>query len=86
MDVSIRDDFTPVVKFVDFNNQNTENALYKPALMQKTQAQAAAQSELAEEAPSIASTAESSQIHSQFSITDNTLSKDLSKTHFIKKK
>ena len=62
MDISIRDDFTPVVKFVDFNNEKTENALYKPALMQKTQAHA--QTEVADEAPSIASTAESSQIYS----------------------
>lgn len=85
MDVTIRDDFTPVVKFVDFNNQNTENARYGPALMQKTQAQAA-QTDVAEEAPSIASTAESSQIYSQLSLADNPSRADLSKTHFIKKK
>ena len=35
-DSGIRDDFTKLSKFVDFRDQNTENALYKPALIQKT--------------------------------------------------
>jgi len=33
MDLEIRDIFTPYVKFIDFKNNNTENALYGPALV-----------------------------------------------------
>ena len=37
MDLEIRDIFTPMVKFVDFRDQTTENALYGPAMIQKKQ-------------------------------------------------
>lgn len=33
MDLSIREEFTDVIKFVDFSKSNTENALYGPALI-----------------------------------------------------
>jgi len=40
MDLDIRKQFTPYVKFIDFkNNLNTENALYGPAMMQRLQEQ-----------------------------------------------
>lgn len=34
MDLSIRDEFTDMIKFVDFSKSNTENALYGPAIIQ----------------------------------------------------
>lgn len=33
MDLEIRDQFTSYMKFVDFKKQDTENALYKPAMI-----------------------------------------------------
>ena len=37
MDLSIRKNFTPIVNFVDFSKEKTENALYGPALIQSVQ-------------------------------------------------
>lgn len=31
MDLSIRDSFTKILNFIDFNNQKTENTTYRPA-------------------------------------------------------
>lgn len=75
MDLEVRKEFTPYVKFVDFNSTTTENAMYGPAMIQKVQ-----QTEKAS-VVSMASTAASSEMNSQISI-----SKDTSKSHFIKRK
>ena len=75
MDLEVRKEFTPMVKFVDFNSTTTENALYGPAMIQKVQ-----QTEKSS-VVSIANTAVSSEMNSQISV-----SKDTSKSHFIKRK
>jgi hypothetical protein len=75
MDLEVRKEFTPMVKFVDFNSTTTENALYKPALIQKVQ------NTEKSSVVSLTNTAASSEINSQVSV-----SKDTSKSHFIKRK
>jgi hypothetical protein len=75
MDLDIRKEFTPLAKFVDFNSMTTENALYGPAMIQKVQ-----QNEKSS-IVSLANTAASSELNSQVSV-----SKDTSKSHFIKRK
>ena len=75
MDLEVRKEFTPMVKFVDFNSATTENALYGPAMIQKVQ-----QTEKSS-VVSLANTSASSEMNSQISI-----SKDTSKSHFIKRK
>ena len=75
MDLEVRKEFTPMVKFVDFNSSTTENALYGPAMIQKVQ------NTEKSSAVSLANTAVSSEIISQISV-----SKDTSKSHFIKRK
>jgi hypothetical protein len=64
MDTEIRDQFTSYLNFVDFKKQDTENALYKPAMIQKVQNSSPIQIESTASVNSIANTAASSEAHS----------------------